>query len=308
MAPRLPIRVFVSIAIGLVSGVCCFLLLRFYGSAAGDFLWAYSAAHDLLNGRDPYRHPVSALWTPYPLPAALVALPFTVFSPEVAGATFLGLGSALMIFGLTRRGFLPLFVLLSCPFFVCVQWAQWTPLIVASAFFPVLMFVSVAKPHTAAPVVLLHWKVIGIISSAILLIASFIIYPTWPMRWLSQIGEFQGYIPLLTIPGPLLLLALTRWRERDAQFLLLASIFPQRWFYDALILFLIPKTRKEFLYAATFSWGAYIWKQHHFPETILERGLICTLFFHIPMLGIILLRKRTSKAESQNPALANEQE
>ena len=304
MSPRLPIRVLVSIAVGLVTGLVCFMLLRFYGTAAGDFTWAYSAALDLLHGRDPYRHEFSPLWTPYPLPTALVALPFTIFQPEVAGATFFGLGSALMIFGFTRRGFVPLLVLLSCPFWVCVQWAQWTPLIVASAFFPVLMFVSVVKPHTAAPVVLLHWKVIAIISSVILLAISLIIYPTWPMRWFSQLSEFQGYIPLLTIPGPLLLLALMRWRERDAQFLLLASIFPQRWFYDALILFLIPKTRKEFLYSITFSWGAYIWKQQHMPETTLERGLVCTLFFYIPMLAIILLRKRTSEVAVTEPSSA----
>jgi len=304
MPPRLRIRVLVSIAVGLVTGVVCFVRLRLLGTAAGDFTWAYSAALDLLNGRDPYAHAFSALWTPYPLPAALVALPFTIFRPEVAGGTFFGLSSALMIFGLTRKGFVPLLVLVSCPFYVCLQWAQWTPLIVASAFFPVLMFVSVVKPHTAAPVVLLHWRVIGIISSAILLLASFIIYPTWPMRWLSQISEFQGFIPLLTIPGPLLLLALMRWRERDAQFLLLASIFPQRWFYDALILFLIPKTRKEFLYSVTFSWGAYIWKQQHQPETTLGRGLVCTLFFYIPMLVIILLRKRAAEAGITEPSSA----
>lgn len=299
-------RVLISITVGLISGICCFLLLRVIGSAAGDFTWAYNAALDLINGRDPYRHEFSRRWTPYPLPTALVALPFTILSPEVAGATFLGLSSALMIYGLTRKGFFPLLVLACCPFWVCVQWAQWTPLIVASAFFPVLMFVSVIKPHVAAPVVLMHWRVIGIISSAILVIVSLIIYPTWPIRWLSQLSEFQGYIPLLTIPGPLLLLALTRWRERDAQFLLLASIFPQRWFYDALILWLIPKTRNEFLYAAIFSWGAFIWRIHHFPDPKWERGLICVLFFYIPMLAFILLRKREKPglqehAGSENP-------
>jgi len=286
-------------------------MLRLIGSGAGDFTWAYNAATDLLNGRDPYGHEFSRFWTPYPLPAALLALPFTVLPPEIAGAVFLGLSSALMVHGLTEKDFCPLLVLLSCPFWVCIQWAQWTPLIVASAFFPILMFVSVIKPHIAAPVVLMHWKVIGVISSATLLLASLLIYPSWPMRWFSQLSEFEGYIPLLTIPGPLLLLAATRWRERDAQFLLLASIFPQRWFYDALILWLIPKTRKEFLYSVTFSWGAYIWRQYHMPETNLERGLICTLFFYLPMLWIILARKRgeahTREASaSQYPLLPNE--
>lgn len=299
MTPRISIRVLVSTAVGLIIGLCCFFLLRKIGSAAGDFTWAYNAANDLLNGRDPYRHEVRRFWTPYPLPTALVAVPFTMFSPEIAGATFFGLSSALMVYGFSQKGFLPLLVLLSYPFYANLQWAQWSPLIVASAFLPALMFVSVIKPNIAAPVVLLHWRVIGIITTSILLICSLIIYPTWPIKWLSQLSHYEGYVPLLTIPGPLLLLALTRWRERDAQFLLVASIFPQRWFYDALILWLIPKTRKEFLYSVTFSWGAYFWRLYHMPETSLERGLVVTLFFYLPMLFIILMRKRevTQKLE-----------
>jgi hypothetical protein len=199
-----------------------------------------------------------------------------------------------------------LLVFTCCPYFTALQWAQWTPLIFAAAFFPALAFTACIKPQVALPVVLTRLNRVMVISAFALLAASLIVYPSWPLQWLKNLGGYQGYWALLSIPGPLLLLALMRWRERDAQLLLLASIFPQRWFYDALILFLIPKTRKELLYTATFSWGAYFWKQQHFPETTLERGLICTLFFYIPMLAVILLRKRDGGSGSENPVVPDE--
>lgn len=285
-------RVLASIAIGSTAGALCYFFLLHVGVGAGDFTWAYGAANDLLNGEDPYRHEPSRFWTPYPLPAALVAIPFLALTPELAAAVFFGLSTALMTYGLTTRGSFALFTLLSCPFWVSLQWAQWTPLIVAAAFFPILMFVVVTKPHVAAPVVAFHWSVPGIILTILLLAASLLIYPTWPIKWIYQLGEFQAFIPLLTVPGPLLLLALKRWRDPDAKFLLLASFFPQRWFYDALILWLIPKTRKEFLYTATFSWGAYLWRLIHMPDTNLERGLVSVLFFYLPMLVVILRRPK----------------
>jgi hypothetical protein len=92
---------------------------------------------------------------------------------------------------------------------------------------------------------------------------------------LKYFGLGAGDFALLTIPGPLLLLALHHWRERDAP-----------------ILWLIPKTRKEVLYTATVSWVAYVWYVHRTPMSTEELRLICVLFFYLPMLVIVLTRKR----------------
>lgn len=64
--------------------------------------------------------------------------------------------------------------------------------------------------------------------SAGLLLASFVIQPRWPLEWISQLHGYQHFVPFLIVPGPLLALALLRWRDRDARLLLLCCILPQR--------------------------------------------------------------------------------
>jgi hypothetical protein len=261
----------------------------------GDFNWAMIAAQDLIHGRDPYRYISGPEWTPYPLPAAFVGLPFSVFSPAVGGALFFGVSAGLLAFGLTTRGeYQRLLILTAFPFWFALEWAQWTPLIMAAAFFPVIMPVVLMKPHIALPVALTHPTQLGVYCCVGVGVLSLIIYPTWPLVWLSQIGQFQRFSPIATAVGPLLLLALFRWREKDAQLFLLACLFPQRLYYDAFVLWLIPKTRKEIFFTALVSWGAWIWNVRH-PE-MTSVGIVSSLFFFLPMLAVILLRPQKKVA------------
>ena len=291
MVPSVGRRILISFLAAIISGVVCWWYLHHFQLGGGDFGWSYLAGHDLLAGRDPYR-PTDPDAVLYPLPAALIAVLFSPLSIVLAGAVFFGLSSGLLAFGLTQKSYLPLLAFLAAPYWVSLNWAQWTPLIVASAFLPVLGAVLVIKPHIAAPVVLTHLSRIALISIAVAVLISIAVYPTWPIRWVKQLGAFQPYFPLLTIPGPLLLLALLRRNDPDARFLLLASIFPQRWLYDAFILWLIPKTRKEFLYTATASWVGLVWRVFHMPQNSRELGLLCVLCFYVPMLLVILRRPK----------------
>ena len=256
---------------------------------------AYLAGRDLLAGRDPLTPSPDPDWVPYPLPAAFIGVLFALLPRILASGAFFGISSGLLAFGLTRNSYLPLMAFLAAPYWISLTWAQWSPLIVASAFFPVLAVVVLMKPHIALPVVLTHLSRIGLISIAVLLLISLAIYPTWPLVWVKQLGAFQRYFPILTIPGPLLLLSLKRRNDPDARLLLLASVLPQRWLYDAFILWLIPKTRKEFLYTAFASWAAWVWRVFHMPTTTIELGLICVLFFYLPMLVIVLRRPQTAR-------------
>ena len=284
-------RLIISVLTAITSGVACWWYLNHFQLGGGDFGWSYLAGQDLLAGRDVYR-PTDPDAVLYPLPAALIGVLFSPLPIVVAGAVFFGISSGLLAFGLTQKSYLPLMAFLAAPYWVSLSWAQWTPLIVASAFFPVLGAVIVIKPHIAAPVVLTHLSRTAVISIAVVLLISIAIDPTWPWRWVKQLGEFQRYFPLLSIPGPLLLLALLRRHDPDARLLLLASIFPQRWLYDAFILWLIPKTRKEFLYTAFASWVGFVWRVFHMPQSPIELGLLCVLCFYLPMLVIVLRRPK----------------
>jgi len=81
----------------------------------------------------------------------------------------------------------------------------------------------------------------------------------------------------------------------------LAAIMPQRWFFDAFILWLIPKTRREILFTAFFSWGAGIWRWYQYPHSFSQVGRWAVLFIYLPMLVVVLARtpaKRTTCGSS----------
>src|SRR5882724_8178824 len=230
----------------------------------GDFHWAMTAGSDLLAGRDPYRYPAAPLSIPYPLPTAFVGIPFSLFPPEIGAALFFGISSGLLAYCLTKgERYERLQIFTAMPFWFALIWTQWSPLIMASAFIPALLPVVLIKPQIALPVGLTHLTRIGIYCCVGVGIVSLILYPRWPFVWLSQIGQYQRFFPVTTPLGPFLLLALLRWRDKDARFFLLASLFPQRHFYDAFTLWLIPKTRKEILPTVLVSWGAWLWSAYH---------------------------------------------
>lgn len=277
-------RILISAAIGVGSTVLCWALLAHLNLGAADFNGALRAAHYLLHRQDPYD---TAL---YPMTAAVFGLPFVWLRGDVAGALFYGISSGLMAFGLSRHGFHRLLIFLAYPYWAGMITAQWAPLVVASAFFPLLLPATMAKPQIGLPVALTHLSWRGVLACAVVLLATLLLLPRWPLLWIRQIRSFDHFIPLLVLPGPLIALALWRYRERDAQLLLLAAIMPQRWFYDSLILWLIPKSRKEILATVFFSWGAGIWRWYHVPHSFAEVGRWAVVFIYLPVLGVLLLR------------------
>jgi hypothetical protein len=279
-------RILISAGIGLASGAFCWFLLVHFQQGAADFSWVIRAARCLLARKNPYDTPLEQ----YPLTAAFFGLPFVWMRPEIAGGLFYGIGSALLAFGLTRQGYHRLLVFLAYPYWAGTLTAQWAPLIAASAFFPLLLPVTMAKPQIGLPVALTHLSRRGVLACAVLALLSVAVMPQWPLLWAGQLGYYQHFIPLLVLPGPLLALALLRYRDRDALLLLLMAVMPQRWFFDTLVLWLIPKTRREILATVFFSWGAGIWRWYHIPHSYAEVGRWTVVFIYLPMLGVVLAR------------------
>jgi hypothetical protein len=281
-------RFAVSAAIGISSGVLCWAIMRNLGLGACDFNYALREARELLAGRDPYTifHGAPS----YPLPAAIFGLPFLWVKPETAAGLFFGASSALLAFGLTREGYGRLLVFLAYPYWAAMLTVQWAPLVMASALLPWLLPVTTAKPQLGAPVFLTYptWR--GVVGCIVVLLASLVLMPHWPMRWLAGVGQHTHYVPLLALPGPALLLALWRRRDPDSHLLLLSALAPQHWFYDSFILWLIPRTRQEILATVCLSWGAGITRWYLMPHSWNEVGAWAVLWIYLPMLGVILLR------------------
>jgi len=285
-------RIAVSAAIGFSSGTFCWFLMKHFHQDAADFRWALHLAHRLLARQSPYDTPLEQ----YPLTAALFALPSVRLQPELAAGLFWGISSALLSFGLTRDGYIRLLVFLAYPYWAGILTVQWSPIIAASAFFPLLLPVTMAKPQVGLPVFLTRLTSRGLIACCVLAILSFAIMPSWPLLWLRQARNYEHFIPLLILPGPLLLLALLRYRDRDAVLLLLSALMPQRWFFDSFILWLIPQSRREIIWTVFFSWGAGIWRWYHLPHSFTEVGRFTVIFLYLPMLAVVLVRKRPKKA------------
>lgn len=299
-------RLLVAIAVGLFGALLC----RFYNPApeAGlvDLSWSFNAARDLLAGRDPYRHAPSVNLIPYPLPAALVVMPFALLPGPLGIYLLFGLASGLLAFGMLREGQLwSLFTFVS-PAFTLAAWSkQWSPLLMAALFYPWLSFVLVAKPTLAPPIVLSapwtrrSFAVAAAIGTAIVGV-SFLLIPDWPWRWLAQVGEYSGFVPLLALPaGPLLALALLRLRERRARLLLLCALVPQQTYvYDQLLLWAVPRTLREMLLLTVISWVALqlAWAM---LNTLYGAAQFILLGIYAPALLMVLLAPRSARADAQ---------
>ncbi len=280
------LRILVSTAIGLITGMyCCFLLTHFH-QGAGDFRWAIEIAQHLLLRQNPYTDSQQL----YPLPAGLFGLPFVKVSLSAAGGMFYGLSSGVLAFGLIRHGYHRLLIFFAYPYWAGMLAAQWGPLLMASAFFPLLLPATMAKPQTGIPVAVTHITRRGVIVCLVVGAIAFAAMPNWLGLWLGQLGGYRHFYPLLILPGPLLLLALFRYRDPDAALFLLTALLPQRWFYDTLTLWLIPKSRREILWTALCSWGAGWWRWYHVPNGVADVGRWTIVFIYLPMLAVLLLR------------------
>jgi hypothetical protein len=255
---RRALHLLCAITIGIAAALLCYRArtLPMYYPGPGDFNWALDTATALMQGKDPYAFEPSSLKVPYPLPVALFGAPFVALPKPLAAAIFFGASSGLLAYGILRSGEpWRLVVFASFPYIYALMFAQWSPLIAASWFFPALApLLVLVKPNIALPVALnrLTWR--GVAFAGGVLLVSLLIYPSWPWRWLEMTGEYAQIIPLLTLPfGPALALALVRWRDERARLLAAMSALPFRGVYDLVALWLIPRSLHQAFLLAMLS-------------------------------------------------------
>jgi hypothetical protein len=285
--PEIRTRLLTSTALGVATGLFCWFLMGRLHQGSADFSWAIRAARDLLARRNPYDTPYQL----YPLSSALFGLPFVRMSAETGAGIFYGLSTALLAFGITRHGYHRLLIFLAYPYWAGMLTVQWIPLIMASAFFSLLLPVTLAKPQIGLPVALTHLSRKGVMACLFVLALSFVVMPHWVSLWLAHSGRYARFIPLFVLPGPLLAAALLRYRDRDAWLLFLGACVPQRWFYDPFYLWLIPRTRRQIVYTASLSWIPGIWRWFYSPQSFTQVGRWTVLWMYLPMLVVLLLRE-----------------
>jgi hypothetical protein len=257
-------RIVLSIVVGVACGIGVWIITtRVMPSLiVKDFTYPWWAARVLLSGGDPYRviQPNGPYPFAYPLPAALVVIPFAGLAAPVAGAVFFAASAALLAWALLGNGGIwRLWMLTSVPFAMTLSLVQWAPLLVAGALVPMLGWALVCKPTLGLALFVRRPTRTAVVGGAILLVASFAFVPRWPIEWLHAGARLVGHPAFVTRPfGWIPLLALLRWRDGDARLVACMACVPQNpFFYDQLPLLLVARTGRSAAALAALTWVAY---------------------------------------------------
>lgn len=266
------------------------------GGHAGDFSWPLNGARILLRGENPYYHldlgptelPQDVLL--YPLPALLLVIPLTPFPDAVALSLFLAFSTVLLAYYILLR--LPHCTpfVLSAPFWTCILAGQWSIFLTACLLVPLLTPLIVVKPTftlTALAVQQNKKQLIRIIFAMFCIcVFTWPILWTWPIDWLHNLpkAHYERLIIILTIPGILLIFAVTRWRNSVARIFLALALLPQfPNFYDHVALSLIPHTTGRGVLFSVLSWVIFI------VGRVLEQQTNATIVLYIVALCFLLL-------------------
>jgi hypothetical protein len=254
-----------AILIGIAAAIAGSLVphaIRLSGVGLGDIGLPIAGIKAFEQGVSPYevrlRATASAL---YPFTTMVLLWPLTVLPLGSIVPAFLGLSSGALAWGIGRHA-RPwhLLLFLSPQYWSAVESVQWSPLVTAALLLPALLPIAIlAKPQLAiVPAFNGRWSLRTIAATLAIMLISIVIWPAWPVEWLQrgQLGTYVGFSPILVVPGFLLVAAAIAFRTKNGRLLLCMALPLQRYFYDQLPLFLIPKSWLQMLLLLATSWGA----------------------------------------------------
>ena len=291
--PSRPARILVALAMAGY-GIEWIFLNR--GSGQSDLDQVWYAATALRHGLNPYDvigptgtwfHWGWPLY--YPMPAVLLALPLSFLPLAFARYVFVGVSSALLAYGVTRRAWFPLMLFASGAYVNATLVAQWSPLFTAAILLPVLAVLFPAKPTLgaicAASMTTSRRTAMAVsIGWIILAVLSWIALPQWFASWRVAIRGAAHVRPLIALPGGFLLLAAAlKWRRPEARLLVAYALVPQTtMLYEALPALLVADTWPQMLMLTIGSIVAY-----GIESTVIQRRDVPTLIAREGMVTIV---------------------
>ena len=302
-----PERALVAAAVGLLGGGRAWGALHPAPALlAKDFTYPWRAARALLAGQNPYHvivptgaYPFESHF-PYPLPAALAALPVAHLPPDVAGTVFMAATCAVFGYAFSRDGLWRLWALASVAFVLATSLVQWAPLLLAGALLPGAAWALAIKPTVGAALFVYRpnrWAVVG--GAAIGLVALALV-PTWPMDWIRAARTLPGHpAPVTLALGWVPLLALTRWRSPEARLVAVLACVPQNlYFYDQLPLWLVPWNALGTLTLSAGSWIAWVLAARDCPTDFCGPSATpwIVALLYLPATAMALLRPEADGA------------
>ena len=276
---------------------------------AKDFTLSWTAANHILSGRDPYRAMLPTGVYPfnvpfyYPLPAAVLAMPFAPIPARYAGIAFVFVTFGMAALALMRDSAPRVAMLLSFPAVMAATLGQWSPLLVAATVVPAVQLVLPVKPTLGAAAFVNRPTRIGLALSVALVALCFLIEPGWFTSWRGVVSSAWGsYTPPVRWgrwAGVVLLVTFVWWRDPDARLLGVMALAPQLpLFYDQLLVQAVARTRREVLILLAASWiGGLAWAFEGSPDAGSPRAptFLILASIYLPALGVIAgrhLRRR----------------
>jgi hypothetical protein len=248
-------RLACATALGVMTALYADLFWEHPRPKPSDFVQPWAAARMLLHGENPYEligpgrtfeHEFPLI---YPATAAVAAMPFSWAPPRVADALFIGCGAALLAWSLTRRTLAnpQLLVFASFSMMVAAQTVQWSPWLTAAALTPWLGFLFACKPSIGLAMLVAYPSRAAILGTGALALLCVVLWPWWVQAWLPTLSAATHMsAPVMRWGGPLILLALLKWRRQDARLLVMLACVPQTpVLYEVVPLFLLVQTFRE---------------------------------------------------------------
>lgn len=266
-------RLAVALAVGALFGYYRWWLWTFR-ALSNDFGPAWFGARAIVRGLDPYALVGPGLAYPsqwplvYPMPALLAALPLAPFGEHAAAILMVAIGTGALAYVLTRERWGPVLGMLGTSVLTSMHNAQWAPLLTGAALVPGAGWLLAAKPTIGLALFAAYPTRRTAIGCAAVVALSLLIDPTWPAHWWANTHALTHQVVGLTVlpVGPLMLLALAKWRRPEARLLLALSCVPLTLTaYDTTPLLLVPAGWLSALALAVLSHVAWAGVGFHVP-------------------------------------------
>lgn len=296
-------RLVLALAVTVVTG---FLAWHAQASvfAGTDFPQAWHAARGWLAGGNPYVvvGPQGSFKWPFPLlypfTAVLLVSPFTALPLRLACAAFVAVGSGALAWHLVDERARPTaawWVFVSACFAYVIRTAQWSPLVTAAALSTHAGWMLAAKPSLGLALWAAYPRLRTLLLGAAFVAASVVLLPSWPRQWIATLPSayhMTAPVTYVTAGGPLILLALLRWRRPEARLIVALGCIPHTtMLYEAVPLFLVAVRWWEGLALCVLSW---VCMYHHLVPDYLDRMHLMawrmTLLLYLPCVAMVLRR------------------
>lgn len=271
--------------------------------AHSDFSVLWTAGKIILAGGNPYSVIGPAIGYEYefhhPLTTAVAFIPLTLLPEKFADVLFVFCSTFLFGFAALRDDWNRIWLFFSSAFVICARAGQLAILIASVYYLPRAGFLLPLKPTIGASLLLSRRTIASAaVTGLVLLSISLIINPDWILQWWRTTGNSWEYTaPIRRTGGFVLVLALLRWRTKEARFLFLLSLIPQvsSW-YEAVLPMLVGRTKREHQVLSFVSSLGYLLlivlllgvPERQVPTAQIGRLMVA--FCYLPALIVILRR------------------